>query len=58
MYGYKIYPNLKVSERMFNIADDNHNGKIDFKEFMINNFMLIKGTEHDKILFIFRMISQ
>lgn len=46
-----------MAEKIYFIADKDNSGKIDFYEFMMYTFMIIEGTQDQKIDFVFNMIS-
>lgn len=55
---FQIKPNQEVLKKIFEIFDDsNENEKLEFKEFIKFVFLLLKGSQKQRINFIFRFIA-
>lgn len=56
--NWQIKPNREVLKSIFEYFDDNNNKtKLEFHEFIKFLFLLLKGTQEDKISFIFEFIA-
>jgi 1-phosphatidylinositol-4-phosphate 5-kinase len=57
LQSLNLYPNLKVGFRIFEVLDEDKDGKINFQTFISYMFFLLSGNLKEKIKFIFKMIS-
>lgn len=58
LQSLNLYPNNKVANRIFEVLDLDHNRCIDFREFINLIFFMLNDNLQEKILFVFKMVSE